>query len=448
VRARHDNIRYNWGFRFALWCALLWGFGYSGMGLLARSDFFTSALHLSGNPFFAGTVMAVVLSSTMAVVSIIWIAANGHFREWFRLLTGFRRESLTYLVATLFGGSAVWLSYVAANMLDATFAVAMTMFYPIVGTLIARAWYREKVTAQCWIGLAIILFGCIVLYLPSIPIAYGGRLLILLLGILVGLGWAIEGVVASRAMDITDSNVGLSLRFTYEALIWIIVTFCVTLFRPDIPLLASVQATILLPQSALLYFTIAVSLTFNYLAWYKSFVLCGVCRGLAVSDISGFVTVGISLILIASQPSLLEVAACVFMAIGVFIVFYGQSAGMQVMRDVDLTAFYRRFRRRRTDTLMTLKTRTLVTIAEAGDCWDFEVADLLTADTGKERRQRRRKQIRIFTIEAAAAGLLTPVDEDVDDGSHFAEGKLLSRYALTAFGFERLRQAGVVEKAN
>jgi drug/metabolite transporter (DMT)-like permease len=444
LRARHDNIRYNWGFRFALWCALLWGFGYSGMSLLAHSSSFNQALLLQGNPFFSGTVMVLVLSVTMATISIIWVAVNGQLREWFRLLTSFRPESLTYLAATLFGGCAVWLSYVAANMLDATFAVAMTMFYPVVGTFIARIWYREKVTTACWIGLVIILLGCVILYLPSLPLDQGSRLLILLLGILVGIGWAIEGVVATRAMDVTDSGVGLSLRFTYEALIWIVIAICVTIFKPDLPLLASVQAVIVIPQSALLFFTVAISLTINYLAWYKSFMFCGVCRGLAVSDISGFVTVGISLILVASQPSVLEVTACVCMAIGVFIVFYGQSAQLQVLRDVDLTARTHGLKRRRNKAL-TLKTQTLLTIAEAGECWDFEVADLLTTNTGKRRQSRQRKQIRVFTIEAAAAGLLTPMDEDVDDGSHFSEGKLLSRYALTAFGFERLQQIGVAE---
>ena len=66
----------------------------------------------------------------------------------------------------------------------------------------------------------------------------------------------------------------------------------------------------------------------------------------------------------------------------------------------------------------------------------------------KEHRRlhRTRNQIRTYLIESAAAGMITAVDGRIDDGDQFSKGKLLSRYALTEFGLERLRHMGFVEE--
>jgi len=449
LRDRQNIARYNWGFRFALWCALLWGMSYLGLDIMSKNGVFIGQALSQRNPFYAGYLIALMIVMVEAVISTIWAISNNSLQEWWQLIRRFDRINLQYLLCAVCGGSIAWLSFVAANLASVTFSVAMVMFYPIIGTLIARLWYREKIFKQGVIGLIIIGISCACLYLPEVLYDIGNVFFVVfLIGILVGFGWSFESAIAARAMDATSASLAVSVRFIYEAVLWIVISLVIAFLHPgSFPVTSSIALVLSEPRSVLFLSVAAVALTFNYYAWYQSFLFCGVCRGLAVSDISGFVIVMASMILLASQPSLIAVFVCLCMFFGVFLVYYGQASRVGVLRAVDLSPVAARLARGRPLRTMTLKSAILVTVAEHQGIWDYELAEKLTAGMrGTRIRNRRCKQIRLALVEAAAAGLVVPVEDAIDNGNHFGEGALISNYRLTAFGRQRLLTMRLLRK--
>lgn len=447
LRERQNTVRYNWGFRFALWCALFWGLSYLGLGMLSKDGPFLSMSIGQLNPFFGAGIIALIIALIQAAVSIVWTSFYGSFSEWRRFIFRFDRINLYYLLSALCSGSVAWLAYVALIMTDATFAVAMVMFYPIFGALIANRWYQEKVFKQCIVGLIIIGIGCGVLYLPN---AFGASgisfALIIIIGMLVGLGWGLESTIATRAMDVTSANLGASVRLTYEALIWLAIAVLVAVFSPDRLELSNAVISVFSEQRTVLLLVVAsVALAFNYFSWYQSFLLCGVCRGLAVSDLSSFVTVLVGMIILIGQPSPSAVIACLLMLFGVFLVYFGQAGEVGVLRDVNLGSNTKELVGARPRKQMTLKSQVLVMIAECDSKWDHQIVnEVLSVADSPWQQKRLARRTHLALIESAAAGLIKPVEDAIDDGSHFHEGRLNTCYQLTVFGSKRLESLRLV----
>jgi hypothetical protein len=157
-------------------------------------------------------------------------------------------------------------------------------------------------------------------------------------------------------------------------------------------------------------------------------------------------TVMFGLILMTNQPSMMAVIACLLMLIGVFFVYYGQADQVGVLRNVDLSPANDHLSRTRPADQMTIKSNLLVMIAERGALWDYELARLSTKGINRPRRRlSQAKQMRLALVEAAAAGLITPIEDRIDDGSHYRDGRLATRYRLTAFGSNRLQQVRLVK---
>ncbi|MDR2957486.1 MAG: hypothetical protein LBU61_04810, partial [Coriobacteriales bacterium] len=284
LRDRQNTVRYNWGFRFALWCAILWGMSYLGLDIMTGQGLTagvtpgsSTGLTASSSPYYTAIIIALTIAVFEAVVSTAWTSISGSFREWWQIIRRFDRVNLYFLLCAISSGSVAWLSFVTLSQIDATFAVAMVMFYPIIGTLIANRWYKEKVFKQCILGLAIIGAGCAVLYLPeAMKAANQNFLVISIIGILVGCGWGLESSIASRAMDVTSANLAASLRLTYEAVIWIIIAIVLSLVSPaEYPVLHSLSVLCSEPRALVFLAVAAIALSFNYYAWYQSSLLCG-----------------------------------------------------------------------------------------------------------------------------------------------------------------------------
>ena len=136
------------------------------------------------------------------------------------------------------------------------------------------------------------------------------------------------------------------------------------------------------------------------------------------------------------------------MGVGVFIVYDRESRTAATLRDVDMTPSVRRLRRSRSTEMLPNKVYALVEIAEKGPLWDYDVVRAMESRAvDPHRKARFRRQIRVYLIEASAAGLLAPIEERVDDGSCISQGLLLSRYALTEYGCARLQNMGFMAMA-
>lgn len=445
LRQRQTAVRYNWGFRFALWCAILWAVGYQGIDLLVHNDALLGMTFAGANPLLVGLAIAVVFTVLLTAVSLVWVAANRGIHDWLRTVVQFNTANLLLFASAAVGGLVALISYVVTFQANSGFAVAMVMFYSSIGTAMAHLWYKEKVSRRGIIGLAIIALGCLLLYLSESGASGGDWLVVLGMGIFAGLGWGVEGALANRAMDVVDSNVAMSIRFTYEAVIWLAVFVISLAMGQGGELTEAAGALIATPPAFFMLLLAAFAIHFDYLCWYKSFVYCGVSRGLAVSTVSSALTALIGLALLTIMPSYLAVFAFALMAIGIFLVFSGQDNRNASLREVALEPSSRMFLGVCRADRLALKARVLVAIAERGRCWDYELATLFGGNQATRRGRFFLNKIRLYLVEAQAAGYLVALDEQAGNSTRSTQGKVHGNYALTEYGAKRLVALHLVE---
>lgn len=441
LKERQDAVRNNWGFIFALSCATLWGTCYQGIGFISEGGFFGASSLLSENPYLSGFCLAFFLTLCVTLVSLIWLACNGQLNEWLRIVRSFRYNNLLAIVCAVCGGIAAWSTYAIAFSIDATFSVIIVMFYPAIGMLISKRWLGEHVSKNLYLGLVFIVVGWIILYLPEIIATQSAdQLPIYLIGALAGVGWGIEGVLANRVMETIDSTVTVAVRYTYESLIMLVIGVLIALFFPH-SFMPALNVSASNPLGILVILTVVgICLTVNYFSWYKSFTLCGVSRGLAVSDISGFITVIVGMLLLTSIPGWPAVLACVLMSFGVFIIYNDSTQNTAQIRTALPSPLLAQTPFAPVElSKAPCKMQALALIAQQGPQWDYEIAAGLAQNKGSAGNNKRAaKRARVHLIEAAAIGIVVPVEYAIDTGIHFGEGKLLTRYALTEYGNERL----------
>lgn len=91
-----------------------------------------------------------------------------------------------------------------------------------------------------------------------------------------------------------------------------------------------------------------------------------------------------------------------------------------------------------------MKGRTIQILEERGPSWDYDIAKQVIDEYELQDDRRNRSNIRIWLIEYAANGLIEAVEDAVDDGSNFREDKLMSRYQVTNFGRQRMKDTGLL----
>ena len=99
---------------------------------------------------------------------------------------------------------------------------------------------------------------------------------------MAAVGWGFEGVVAGKALDVCEPDVGLHLRFCFEAVFWWIVM--IVLICLGYPMLDTI-GQIANPSVFLAVLLIGLSFAWCYVTWYKSFPFLGVARGQAVGSL-------------------------------------------------------------------------------------------------------------------------------------------------------------------
>ncbi len=440
-------VRYNWGFRFALWCAILWSIAYQAIGLLFDKAPFAPDSPVPFSPFDSALVIGAFTAFTITLIALIWLAALGKFRDMIRTVRYMPRIALLHLVCACVGGIVAFGTYMAAGLVDTIFAVASVMFYPIIGSALARMLCRESISRKCMLGIAVIASSCLMIYLPNLFSGGSGGKWGLLLGLLAGVGWGIEGALMGRALDFTDPDVSIGLRFCCEAILWAIGLLVLVITKPQAPALACAMALRTEPVSALLLFVCALCLAFNYMSWYRSFTLIGVCRGLAVSDASCFISAVCSMVLLPTMPGWSTILASIAMLVGVFIIYLEGESEDGILRSAPSIE---RFCEERLPLYpasadIPIKARALQIVAMDGPIWDYDIVDRLMREYGAlDKPIRIRNQFRLWIIEAGCAGLIRAIDDKQDDGTRFSEGKLLCRYRLTEFGYRRLAAVGLL----
>lgn len=218
-----------------------------------------------------------------ALVLFLWNADLKKMHELKRTFFQFKGASKYFLMAGICGACAVFGTYLASLFLSPGFAAIAGLLYPIVGTTMSVLYLKQKVSKRGYISILVLLAGGITLYSGSIMTGgTGGNIIGILGGLMAALGWGFEGVCAGKALDICEPDVGLHLRFIFEASFWIIVM--VIIACTGIPIFDTV-GQLLDPVTLLVFLLLGLSFAWCYVCWYKSFPFLGVARGQAVGSL-------------------------------------------------------------------------------------------------------------------------------------------------------------------
>ena len=308
----------NKGYMWALFCAILWGIWYIPGTIIWAVPPFDAMWITIADPTGAGTyengtaatlVVAVLISAfnalTVILALLVWNGVLGKFGEMTRTLKEFHPCSKWFFLASIFGGPmAILGSFIAIGFIGAGFAAVAALLYPVIGSILARQWYGEQISKRAWAGIFVIIIGGLTIFVGGAIaeisagsinyIGYVG-------GLMAALGWGIEGAIAGKGLDIAEPDVGITLRFLGENLIWwIILVPAVAL--AGYPVFEYAIAA-LNPLSIMVLAFAGITFGFCYVSWYKSFPLIGVGRGQGIGNLYGLCAVIFMYLFLAQVPA-------------------------------------------------------------------------------------------------------------------------------------------------
>jgi drug/metabolite transporter (DMT)-like permease len=338
---RHYTRNQRWGFMWALWTAILWGAWYvPGTALWYEQPYVDIPSDQQSLKLAATAVMTWVHAITVFLFLLLWNGVLGKIKDYGRTIVRFRKISKWYALASLCGGPmAIFGSYMAMGFVGPVFAAVTSLFYPVIGAVIARLWYKEKISGRAAIGMGIIIFGGVVIYGPGLfgemDITSNYAWLGYVGGIMSAIGWGTEGAVAARAMDVSDPDVGIHCRFSFEILFWGILILPVLALFTDLPIGALIMDT-LQNEMAMLWILLASAChAYCYTSFYKSFSLIGVGRGEAIGNLYAV----FALIFIAAftleLPQWYFVVGLVVTVLGSFVMFSEPAESVAQLREND-----------------------------------------------------------------------------------------------------------------
>jgi drug/metabolite transporter (DMT)-like permease len=341
TQALHQHYARNqkWGFMWALWTAILWGAWYiPGTALWLEQPYLDISVDQQSLRLAATAVMTWIHAISVFLFLILWNMVLGKVKDYGRTMVRFRKISKWYALASLCGGPlAIFGSYMAMGFIGPVFAAISSLFYPVIGAIIARLWYKEKISKRAAIGMWVIIFGGMVIYGPSL---FGemyannsNAWLGYLGGIMSAIGWGAEGAVAARAMDVSDPDVGIQCRFSFEILFWSLFILPFIALFTDMPIQHLIIAT-LSNKTAMLWIMLASAChAYCYTAFYKSFSLIGVGRGEAIGNLYAV----FALIFIAAftlqLPEWYFILGLILTVTGSFIMFSESAESVVQLRD-------------------------------------------------------------------------------------------------------------------
>ena len=326
---------------WAFFCAIFWGIWYlpgTVVWVLNPFDEMQSAIAATNGAEASLIITAVLITAfnalTVMLALMLWNGVLGKFGELKRTIKEFNPCSKWFFLASIFGGPmAILGSFIAMGFIGGAFAAVAALLYPVIGSVLAYYWYGEKISKRAAMGIGVIILGGITIFggglineLSSGNVQWIGYLG----GLMAAAGWGIEGAVAGKGLDISEPDVGLTLRFVGENIIWwiIIVPVLALIGYP----MYSFALQAFEPMTMLVLIFAGITFGFCYVCWYKSFPLIGVGRGQGIGNLYGLFAIIFIFLFFGDAPEwtiLLGGALCVA---GSFVMITEDSSELETLR--------------------------------------------------------------------------------------------------------------------
>lgn len=451
ARALHRTRSVRWGYIWALWCAVFWGAWYlPGTAVWSAAPYKFMSFETTEEFLLAAAVITAFNGVGVLLFLFLWLASLEKLGEYWRTLRRFSTISKWYFLAAIFGGPcALFGSYLAIGFVGPIFAAVSALLYPIIGATLARLWYNEKITLRAALGILVIVIGGVSIFAPGLLSESSDTSSLVWIGYMGGamaaFGWGVEGAVAGRALDMTDPDVGITIRFTAEVIYWVFLLLPAAAFYFDAPVVEVVSATF--NFWAIVWLLLAgLSFGFCYVAWYKSFPLIGVGRGQAIGALYGVFAVVFLAIFAFQFPGWNFLLGLSLTVGGGFLMITESEDVVEVVRSPKAHAVPAGTKHRTAAELpgLHMKAFILRQLAEADQqgLWDYEIMEAVT-------RQYNRKstywkgEVRATLTDLYSGALVEELEDDLDDGRYFGRDKILMKFKLSAFGAERMAETGL-----
>lgn len=340
AKARYREKAIRWGFIWALWTAILWGAWYvPGTAIWYEAPYVKLDLANVGNFLRAAAVITAFNAVAVLIFLFIWLAVLEKWGEFMRTLRQFGNLSKWYFLGAIFGGPmAIFGSFMAMGYVGAVFAAVSALMYPLVGTLLAYIWYKERITKRSVFGMLLIITGGIMVYgfsiFQELQSGSGSQVWLGYLGgVMAALGWGIEGAIAGRALDVSDPDVGLTIRFVAETFYWVVIILpAIALFSGST--VGSLVVQTLNPRAITWLLLAGITFAYCYVSWYKSFPLIGVGRGQAIGDLYGIFAIIFVAIFTLKLPEWNFIIGALLAIFGGFVMFTEKRDVLEVIRAI------------------------------------------------------------------------------------------------------------------
>ena len=321
AKAQKGN-RVKWGFIWAILCAVLWGLGYVPLTVFWGLDPFMSPdVDYIEASIFISAFQSIVFG---LVLALTWVLINGKIKEVGKTVKKLAVSKWRFTGAIFGGPLALMGTALAIGFIGGAFGASFTLLSAVVGTVLGRLVYKEKLSVKTIIGVVMIVIGCVVILDHQgliDELSNGGSAVGYIGGVMAAIGFGTEGIFASRAIDVTDSDSSVIVKYISESIMWLCIVFPIGfIIYPDF---GSFLVNVVTCVDFLVWMVVAaLSLGMCYVAMYKCYPLIGVGR--TVSFTAFYVPISIvALTAFLGQPiSVLIVVGTIIAIIGMFIMYW------------------------------------------------------------------------------------------------------------------------------
>lgn len=345
-KQKYRNNKVRAGYMMALFCALLWGLWYipgDSKVIWSLEPFTTMYNDISivhgGSVALIIVAMLITALGSLSIVLLLflWNGYMGKYKlkELKRCLKQTRSCTKYYFFGAIFGEFVAILgSFIAMGFVGAGFAAVAGLLYVVVGTPLGAKFLGEKVTKRALLGIIIILIGGVSIYAGSMLSDLSNPLtdqpwIGIIGGIMAAVGWGIEGVVATKGLEVSEPDIAIHGRFITAALMWWVIVL------PVMQLLGFDMFGYVLQMDIVAWLVvITMGLTFGicYVTWYRSFPLIGVARGQGLASLYGLIAVVALFLLLGYGQSWTLLLGCVVTITGSLIMCSENSADIESLR--------------------------------------------------------------------------------------------------------------------
>lgn len=344
LKRKEDNKRrVVLGYIMAIFCAIFWGLWYVPGDMVWYMEPFVTMQNemtaISGSDTTSFMVFAVFITGLNALLVVIalaiWNLWMGKFGEIKRTFGEMKACNRYYFVASICGGPlAILGSFLAMGFIGGAFAAVAALVYPVIGSFVSRSWLGQKISPRAMLGIVIIVLGGMTAYAGGLydELTSGNvRVWGYVGGIMAAVGWGLEGCVAGKALDVSEPDVGIHVRFMFEALIWWVIAFPI-LALAGFPIYEYL-GKIFDPTLMVVLMMLGLTFGFCYVMWYKSFPLIGVGRGQAVGSLYALMAVIFIFLFVGDPPGWWLVVGAAICIIGGAVMASEGSESLSSLRD-------------------------------------------------------------------------------------------------------------------